>query len=60
MIKHNVKPLFKTGFRHCQDCGLIILRNSITEFCVKLGCEFREHPKYKAWLKNPKAGVPAL
>lgn len=54
MKPHKIRPFLKTGFKYCEDCGLIILRNWITDLCVKLGCEYKDNEQYKAWLKSPK------
>ena len=28
----------------CVNCGLIRLRNLLTDWCVSKGCDFRDHP----------------
>jgi hypothetical protein len=36
----------------CQRCGLMRLRNPITQWCVKHGCYHEDHPLYKRKLKE--------
>lgn len=30
----------------CTKCGLVRLRNRITDFCVRHGCNAKDHPLY--------------
>jgi hypothetical protein len=30
----------------CGNCGLVRLKNLLTEWCVARGCDFREHPGF--------------
>lgn len=34
------------GRDRCVKCGLIALRNTFTAFCIKMGCDHTEHPRY--------------
>lgn len=34
------------GRVRCVKCGLLALRNRFTEFCIKMGCDHSEHPRY--------------
>jgi hypothetical protein len=36
----------------CFRCGLMRLNNKATDWCVKQGCDFEEHPDYKIRLKE--------
>lgn len=40
----------------CQGCGLIALRNPFSEWCVKMGCDYEDHPDFK----NKRANVSPL
>ncbi len=40
------------GLLTCDYCGHIFLRNNISMLVDRLGCGYREHPKFKAWLKS--------
>lgn len=31
----------------CKGCGLLALRNALTDWCIKRGCNYDEHPGYK-------------
>lgn len=31
----------------CRGCGLVFLRNKITEWCKKYGCNHTEHPGFR-------------
>ena len=35
----------------CQNCGLVKLRNDLTEWCVRMGCNNKDHPQYKQQLR---------
>lgn len=41
----------------CKSCGLLNLRNELTAWCVKMGCNASDHPEYSARCRNsrPKA-----
>jgi ribosomal protein L32 len=36
----------------CSNCGLMRLRNALTDWCVAKGCDFREHPGFAAALRT--------
>jgi hypothetical protein len=36
----------------CRYCGLILLNNSLTRWCVAKGCNYEDHPGYKQALKT--------
>jgi hypothetical protein len=48
----------KRGIAHevCGDCGLVRLRNPISELCAKLGCNYDLHPRYLRWLRHIRSG----
>ena len=31
----------------CTGCGLLRLRNPLTEWCVRNGCDHADHPQYR-------------
>lgn len=45
----------------CRGCGLVHLRNPLTEWCVRNGCEHEEHPGYRSAVRSlgraPAEGV---
>ena len=32
----------------CRRCGLVLLRNDLTDWCVKRGCDANNHPEFRA------------
>jgi ribosomal protein L32 len=60
-VGHSFTPLKGAGKQVCKSCGLMLLRNQITDWCVSHGCFHDVHPQYKNKLKklaggmNPKA-----
>lgn len=36
----------------CDHCGLVRLKNKVTDLAVKLGCGWKEHPTYIAYAKR--------
>ena len=40
------------SFNYCVKCGLIYLKNYISQQCIKLGCEYDEHATVLNWKKN--------
>lgn len=41
----------------CKSCGHVPLSNAISQYVTKLGCDYEDDARFKAWKKNPKAGV---
>lgn len=39
----------------CKSCGLIGLRNSLTRWCEKMGCNFDRHPDYRRQAQSARA-----
>lgn len=35
-------------WRVCRGCGLVYLRNPLTEWCIRQGCNHDEHPGYRS------------
>lgn len=40
------------GKQVCAICGLVLLRNSATTWCVERGCNYKDHQSYKSAMKN--------
>lgn len=36
----------------CSRCGLVRLKNPLTEWCVKKGCYYDEHPSFKTVVRQ--------
>ena len=36
------------NWRCCVKCGLILLHNPFTRWCVERGCDYAEHPGFSA------------
>jgi len=51
-VKHNPAILKGQPWRYCKGCGLVFLKNEITELCKRLGCDFEDHPEYLKWRKK--------
>lgn len=41
-----------TNATYCDKCGLVWLKNRISQVCIKAGCAHYKHPEYLAWRKN--------
>jgi hypothetical protein len=37
----------KVAHLYCGHCGFIYLKNELSEWVAKVGCNYREHPSYK-------------
>lgn len=49
---HNFQIVKRIPWLICRNCGLVRLHNPITDWCVKLGCNADDHPKFKTMLKH--------
>lgn len=49
---HSPIKLKGTPWLHCKYCGLLYLRNKITRWCIKMGCNNSYHKNYKNMLKK--------
>ena len=52
-MSHNATPHTFTQPKRlpwsvCTGCGLIRLRNALTDWCVRQGCNHADHPGYAA------------
>ena len=47
--KHRPKKYIKRfPYAICVYCGLVYLKNPLTQFCIKFGCRHEDHPKFKS------------
>lgn len=35
------------GRDRCIKCGLLALHNKFSQFCIRMGCDHTEHPRYQ-------------
>ena len=50
---HKPKMLAKgLPWLYCGYCGLMYLNNSVTKWCIKMGCNHSYHNQYKNMLKK--------
>lgn len=49
---HIFIPLRMVGRNYCRLCGLVLLKNKMTEWSVNKGCYHSDHPNYKRALKR--------
>lgn len=45
---HSFRASKKLPWQRCQNCGLLTLRNDLTAWCIKVGCNAADHPEYAA------------
>jgi hypothetical protein len=48
---HAFVPSKRLTWLICKRCGLLTLRNPLTAWCVKMGCNAANHPEYAARCK---------
>lgn len=50
---HNPCKLYRgIPYLVCSKCGLVYLNNALTKWCIRNGCDHKEHPQYKNKLKE--------
>ena len=47
LIPHSMKFNSKVGKSVCSNCGLVGLRNALTDWSVRMGCLSSEHPQFE-------------
>lgn len=52
MKGHSWKQLKGVGKNVCACCGLMILRNKATDWCVDKGCNYEDHNSYESAMKR--------
>lgn len=50
--KHSPVPLKGTPWMYCKYCGLVYLKNRITRWCIRMGCNSDYHPQFKTMLNR--------
>lgn len=55
-IGHRFAPL--KGFHKpvCQGCGVIFATNPLTEWIVKVGCDWKNHPQHRQKVRSLCSG----
>jgi hypothetical protein len=43
---HAFAPSKKLAWLRCKTCGLLTLRNALTDWCIRMGCNASDHPEY--------------
>lgn len=51
---HHAQMMKGLPYACCIKCGLLYLRNEITERCIRLGCNAELHEIYKNWRYKKK------
>lgn len=51
---HAFVPAKKLAWLRCKKCGLLTLRNQLTEWCERMGCNASDHPEYSSRCKAAK------
>lgn len=52
MKGHQWSPMKGVGKNYCTCCGLLMLRNKATDWCVDKGCNYQDHPQYYSAMKR--------
>jgi hypothetical protein len=50
--RHGPIKLKGTSYLYCKYCGLLYLKNSITRWCIRMGCNNEYHRDYKRILNK--------
>lgn len=37
---------------YCKCCGLVLLKNPISQLCVRIGCDYALDPRVKQWYRT--------
>lgn len=59
MQPHHFVASKKLAWLRCKHCGLLTLRNDLTAWATKMGCNASDHPEYVARCKSAKARAAA-
>lgn len=54
---HSFVPLKGIGKSYCRNCGLVALRNPISDWCVEKGCEYKNHSQYAHAFRKLAGGM---
>ena len=44
---HTFRSVRRMSWEVCTGCGLVRLKNQLTEWCVRNGCNYADHPGYR-------------
>lgn len=44
---HSTLNLKGTPYVYCRYCGLVFLKNELTRWCIRMGCNNKYHPLFK-------------
>ena len=42
----------------CRKCGLVYLKNPLTAWCIKMGCDYADKPNFKAVVQQFTGAKP--
>lgn len=48
---HKLKMIKRIPWPICQYCGLVFLKNKVSRWCIKNGCNYSLHRDYKKQFK---------
>ncbi len=51
---HSFAPMKRIAWLRCKLCGLLTLRNDLTAWCTKMGCNAKDHPEYAARVRSSR------
>ncbi len=54
---HLFSPVKRIAYLRCKHCGLLTLRNTLTEWCIRMGCNASDHADYSNRVRNAKPRV---
>ena len=49
---HSTQKIKGMPWLYCKHCGLVFLRNKLTNWCAKMGCNYSYHKNYESQIKN--------
>lgn len=49
---HTFKPVKRLAWLRCSHCGLLTLRNELTAWATRMGCNAADHPDYRSRLRR--------
>ncbi len=54
MEPHHFAVVKRIPWLRCKSCGLVTLRNALTEWATRMGCNASDHPEYSSRVRNSK------
>ncbi len=58
MDPHHFGVMRRLPWLRCKHCGLLTLRNPLTEWCIRMGCNANDHPEYASRARSTKPRSP--